>query len=185
MEVRSMVRLISALVAALFLAGAAQAQVVVYYDDTRSFYTPAYFGYVVGLGPVPTVVHNSPFPASAVAARIPMPGFVGRGSFIAAASGAEILAYDRLVLAFNAGAVSAPALCGQPQVAGGPGGARTELVAVLCRGTSPASYAVLTAPAASSPDDPQFRALLAQMTTVVMPPKRIDGGCGPTGGNMC
>jgi hypothetical protein len=183
-----MVRLISAFFAALYLTpllvGAAQAQVVVYYDDTRSFYTPAYFGYVTSLGPVPTVVHNSPFAPADVAARIPMPGFVGRGSFVAAASGTDILAYDRLVLAFNTGAgTSAPALCGQPQVAGGAGGTRTELVAALCRGTYPASYAVLSGPAARSPDD--LRALLAQMTTVVMPPRRTDGGCSPSGGNIC
>src|SRR5262245_43694477 len=103
MEVRSMVRLLSACFAVLLLAGAAQAQVVVYYDDARSFYTPGYFGYVVGRGPVPTVVHNAPFPPTAIAERIPMPGFVGRGSFVAAAAGPEIMAYDRLVLAFNTG----------------------------------------------------------------------------------
>jgi hypothetical protein len=121
------------------------------------------------------VIHNAPFPEAAIASRIPVPGFIGPASF-AAAGGPELLAYDRLVLAFNAPGINPTTMCTTPVVAGGPPGSRIDLLVVLCRGTYATSFAALGAPSAGSPDDPSFRQLLAQMTAVVFPPRRVDGG---------
>jgi len=183
-----MKRIVSALLGAALWAGAVQApalaQVLVNNQDSRNFYSPEYAGYVASRGPIPTVVHNDPFGPSAdaaVAARIPVPGFLGGASF-AAASGSEILAYDRLVMAFDPmPGTSSLHLCRDAQVApGNATGSRTQVLAVLCRGQHPTSEAALSAPRPGSIDAPAFRELLSQLSLAIFPARKNDAGgfCG-------
>lgn len=162
----------------------AVAQVLVYHQDSRNFYSPEYAGYVASRGPIPTVVHNDPFGPAADAdlvARIPVPGFLGKASF-AAAGGTEVLAHDRLVMAFDPmPGTGSLHLCREARVAPGTAaGGRTRVLAVLCRGTHPTSEATLSAPRPASLDAPAFRELLSQIALAVFPTQRNDssGNCG-------
>jgi hypothetical protein len=163
----------------LMAAFGARAQVTVNYSDSRNFYSPEYAGYVASRGPIPTVVHNAPFGpagAQAVAARMPVPGFLGRASF-QAAEGPQALPYDRLVVAFDpVPGTNSTQLCRDPDVGGGAHGSRTHVLAVLCRGAYPTSEAALGAPLVRSPDDPVFRELLSQIALAVFPSQNRDAG---------
>jgi hypothetical protein len=168
------------------LAAASAAAQVVAYSDSKNFYSPEYVGYVSNLGPIPTVIHNDPFgPAAdeAVAARLPAPGFASRATFRAAA-GPEILAYDRVVLAFNAvPGTSTNDLCRSPVIPGALPTGQLYVQAVLCRGTYPTSEAGIYSGPAGSPDDPAFRRLLAQISSELFPMRAYPHGSGC--GNRC
>ena len=168
----------AALAVLTLVASAACSRVLVSYSDSRNFYSPAYFSYVAGRGPVPAVVYNAPFGDAAVATRIPPPAFAHKATFVAA-RGPEWLAHDRIVLAFNPEpGTDVTQLCRATEMPGAAGRSRLDVLAVLCRGTYPTSHAVLSAPATQSPDDPTFRELLSQVSLAVFPPLRADGdGC--------
>jgi len=168
-------------------AAAGAAAQVVLSSEYKDFYNRSYVGYVAGLGPIPVVIHNDPFGADsddAVVRQIPAPGFVSKASFRAAA-GKEILAYDRLVIAFNAIPGTAMSdLCHEPTIPGTGKQDALYVLTTLCRGSHPTSQATLyIGGTMQSPDDPVFRKLMAEIsysafpTQEYLPAAKCGAGC--------
>jgi hypothetical protein len=143
------------------------------------------FGYAANAGEMPVVVIGNPFDASKPAvdeAVIAAMQGHNRGSAVrfmpAPAEIARSGTGYAVVLLLNAGpGVGADAACARrgtmsPPIAGGG----TTLLAVFCGNADARSWAYSATGPVASPDDPLFRALVAQATFQMIPPRDDDWG---------
>jgi len=180
-------RLAAAVLAAALLAGCGGAATTYgFYAEPR--YSSGELGFVSRQGPVPVEVRGNPFSvpdarlAAAVADAMQGRNFGPPLAFTDRPPGERPYDY-RVVMAFDQPPQASFDLCAaaappEPATQGGPLHAK----AAFCLGRYRYTEIQGSIPAASGPDDPRFRTLIAQLTIELLPandPSRFGNDCGP------
>lgn len=143
------------------------------------------FGYAANAGEMPVVVIGNPFdapkPAVDEAVIAAMQGH-SRGAAVRFTAAPADIAYTgtgyAVVLLLNAGpGTGADLLCARRgSIAPASAGGTTTVLAVFCGNADARSWAYSSTGPVKSPGDPLFRALVAQTTFLMIPPRDDDWG---------
>lgn len=140
------------------------------------------FGYAASGGEMPVIVVGNPFPVDkqivdqAVVDAMQGNVFATRTRFVNASEAAGARPGYAVVMVLGARyGTSANGACASRQAGPvAPAGDAASVLAIFCGGGDARSWAYSRTSPASSPEDPGFRALIAQATRAMLPPRDDD-----------